>query len=198
MLQCDHPLAITFQMKLPSVITLLCTQYSTLLFAIDASTTLHLAQSTYQEHIQIVQHLLASQQRIGWSQFLRGFLSLRWRTYLKSVPVPTRPMTCSYDSFFQKLIVSLWTAQTEFWMAFQEERHHPNPGPNKVSAKHQELRQEVEYLFSLKPLLLAQHADIYLPDKPTYFLETSMTNQLKTYIVNYGAVIKAGVREAKA
>ena len=72
-----------------------------------------------------VHKLIHAQRRIGWTRFLRGFLSQQWQHYLEyefnhnqDSPAPTH---FEYDQFFSGLIKIMWEQQSKFWMEFQQQ-----------------------------------------------------------------------------
>ena len=99
-------------------------------------------------------------------------------------------------TFFSKLIVTMWEAQTTFWLDYQDRRNtasivHDDLDSNKMT----EIKQEVTYLFSLRDKVLPTHINSYFPQDLDTFLQHSTQSQLQTYIQNYGKAIKASIKQ---
>jgi len=61
-----------------------------------------------------LQHLAAQQTAIGWDLFMRGFLTKEWLTYASSFQIQGQK-PYKLEDFFPKLILAIWTTQTNFW-----------------------------------------------------------------------------------
>lgn len=147
-----------------------------------------------------VQALAKAQARIGWSRFLKGFLSKQWKVYLdhefNALPQHTTDQSFDVDSFFTGLIKTIWHQQSQFWLSHQKEAHTPS-SPAQDPILLQELRLEIHHLHSLKGQVLAQHRETYFPTNLTQFLQTSTASQLRTYITNYKPAIHQSIKRAK-
>ena len=143
-----------------------------------------------------ITRLYISQQSIGWTNMMRGFLSQEWNSYLTST-ISDRPMRCDQTNFFAQLIRTLWTAQTDFWAAYQLRRHNPPGNPELDTQKMQELKTEVRFLLTSQDKVLQEHSTSYFPQEPESFLKHSTMSQLQSYITNYGTAIHASVQQAK-
>ena len=205
MLRCDHPAAIQFRMLLPKAVSNHCTSYRapsavqyTLLTAIDFALGATYSHQPETSSSSSASTPLNSQNSIGWSPFLRGFLSHKWRRYLtdhmRLRPKPS--LRCSPDQFLYKLILIFWTAQTDFWKSYQDLRHTSSPTATTPSPKHLETRQDVQYLLSLKKQVCPEHQAAYFPSDPLHFLASGTTTQFRTYIFNYSDAIKQSIIEA--
>jgi hypothetical protein len=106
MLRCDHPAAIHFCMELPKIVNSHCIKYqapSAVQHILSQSVDFALG-ATYSTPTTPTSSsaLLDAQERIGWSSFLRGFLSQQWQRYLTDQitrrPKPT--LRFDPDQFF--------------------------------------------------------------------------------------------------
>jgi hypothetical protein len=147
-----------------------------------------------------VHKLHHAQRQIGWTRFLRGFLSQQWRDYLEyelnhnqDAPAPDH---FDYNHFFSGLIKVMWEQQTKFWMEFQQGLHH-NTTSEQPPAKTEEYRLEVRHLYGLRDQVLPQHRDEYFPQKLSDYLDNSTSTQLQNYITNYKPAIRRSIREAR-
>jgi len=146
-----------------------------------------------------VHKLIHAQQKIGWTKFLRGFLSKQWQTYLEyefnhNSDAPP-PKTFDYDSFFSGLIKVMWRQQTNFWKEHQQHLH--NPTHEQPHLKAEEYKLEVRNLHSLRDKVLAQHRDDYFPHNLSEFLHSSTPTQLYNYIINYKPAIRRSIAAAR-
>ena len=202
LLRCNEPDAITFRIKLiPSVVSL-CSKYGV------PGTFQTLLTQTIEEWISdIPPHnddptnlplttLLSSQHSIKMNNFMRGFLSIEWSHYLTSTTTD-QPMRCTHHTFFTQLITTLWTAQTDFWIAYQSRRHSTQEQHDNDSDKISELKEEIRFLFSLQTKVLTAHTATYFPQDPESFLKHSTASQLHSYISNYGKAIKSSIQQAQ-
>jgi hypothetical protein len=134
------------------------------------------------------------------SQFFKGYLTTQWKVYLDhelhshSQTTSTNPVDS--DKFFSGLIKAIWTQQSKFWSAHQQSLHTPTI-PTDDPILLQELRLEIQHLYSLKSQVLAHHREHYFPSNLKHFLETSTITQLRTYITNYKPSIHQSIKSAK-
>jgi len=201
LLKCNEPDAITFRMKLIPTVTGICSRYGapaifqkTLIGTLEdwmSDRTIHNAESD--PYLTV---LFTSQDSIGMNNLMRGFLSNEWSHYL-AYTITDQPLRCTHQTFFAALITSLWTAQTDFWTAYQLRRHTPpdqdEPDPGKIA----ELKEEIRFLFALKPQVLPNHTATYFPIDLESFLKYSTKAQLQNYITNYGQAIKSSIHQAQ-
>ena len=204
MLRCDHPAAIQFRIALPKAVTTHCTAYrapssvqQSLLLAVDialGATPFHPHDTPSPQASALV---LDAQAEIGWMPLLRGFLSHKWRRYLTDQtrlrPKPT--LRCTPDQFYYKLILIFWKAQTDFWTAYQDLRHTPQP-LDTPSSKHLELQRDVQYLLSLQSQVCLEHQTTYFPADPSLFLANGTTTQFRVYLYNYSDAIHQSILES--
>jgi hypothetical protein len=202
-LQCDHPSAIQFRLDFPKVVTSHCHKFrappavqQAILQALDYALGRPYSPAPLPQ--SKVSALYGAQANIGWTNFLRGFLSIKWRRYLidqiTARPKPT--LRCTPDQFFYKLIILFWTAQTDLWKSYQESRHSP-PSFDSPSHKHMELQRDVQYLFSLRQAVCPEHQSVYFPSNFDTFISDSTTTQLRVYLFNYSDAIHQSIKEAK-
>ena len=146
-----------------------------------------------------VHKLIHAQKQIGWTRFLRGFLSRQWQEYLEyelnhnqDAPAPAH---FEYDQFFSGLIKVMWEQQSQFWMEFQKHLRQKE-GTAQPQGRTEEYELEIRHLYSLRGKVLPQHRDDYFPQKLSEFLEHSTPSQLQTYITNYKPAIRQSIKEA--
>ena len=163
LLRCNEPDAITFRMKLIPSVTAICNKYgapvtfqNTLTRTIDEWMSDCPANNADQNSTHLT-NLLRSQKSIGMNNLMRGFLSTEWSIYLTST-ITDQPIRCTHQTFFATMITTLWSAQTDFWIAYQLQRHTPPAQIDLDSDKITELKEEIRFLFSLKPKVLPTHS----------------------------------------
>jgi hypothetical protein len=120
---------------------------------------------------------------------------------MESLPRPRTSFTFpdypfDSDKFFSGLIKAIWTQQSKFWLDHQQSLHTPTI-PTDDPILMQELRLEIQHLYSLKSQVLAHHREHYFPSNLKQFLETSTITQLRTYITNYKPSIHQSIKSAK-
>jgi hypothetical protein len=146
-----------------------------------------------------IRKLVISQNKIGWTNLTRGFLSKEWNTMLSSEIATGHQMKGSTSEFFSKLIVILWNEQTAFWKAYQDRRHAKATtiDKDKDTEKMTETKNEIKYLFSLRDTVLPAHTNSYFPQDLDTFLRHSTQSQLYAYVQNYGKAIKLSIKQHK-
>jgi hypothetical protein len=205
LLHCDHILGQQFRKALPLKVLTYCKLkktphnfHATIVIALEN----WVRDQAPLESIPTsaaVHKLIHAQKQIGWTRFLRGFLSEQWQDYLEyelnhnhEAPAPNH---FDYDLFFSGLVKVMWEQQSKFWMDFQHHlrQHRDEPQPQ---GKIDEYKLEIRHLYSLRGQVLPQHRDDYFPQRLSEFLEHSTSSQLQAYITNYKPAIRRSIKEA--
>jgi hypothetical protein len=205
LLRCDHPSSKKFRSDLPLKVLSYCKKKNTPHnFHVTIVVTLEqwVRDQPPLESIQAssaVHKLIHSQKQIGWTRFLRGFLSKQWHDYLEyefnhNIEAPA-PAHFDYDQFFSGLIKIMWEQQTNFWMDFLKSIQQ-NERSAQIPSRVDEYKMEIRHLYSLRGQVLPQHRDEYFPNRLSEFLDYSTPSQLRTYITNYKPAIRQSIKEA--
>ena len=109
-----------------------------------------------------VYRLIHAQRQIGWTRFLRGFLSKQWQDYLEYELNynDDAPATARFEYYlnFSGLIKIMWEHQSKFWMEFKQQLRQTQ-GTTQIRAGNEEYKLEVRHLYSLRGQVLSQHRD---------------------------------------
>jgi hypothetical protein len=206
LLKCDHPDGHSFRRSFPRAVRKYCESkgvphnfQSTLVIAIED--WIRDKQPLHNVRQRPTVQLIASlQHNIGWSNFFKGFVSANWRQYLEyeitHASTSAETSNIDVDHFFVGLIKLFWTQQSQFWMTYQRNLHHP-PSPSSDPVQLQELKLEVEHLHSLKNQVPYDLRHTYFPSNIRQFLLSSTTSQLQTYINTYKPAILASIDNVK-
>jgi hypothetical protein len=192
LLQCNHEHGEKFRKEITKAILTLCkkksipTNFQTTLIDIlhdwfQGIPPLELSMNT-----PAVNALLHAQRKIGWSRFLRGFLSRQWSRYLEyeqnHAPKPP-PENFNSDDFFRNLIKTLWEHQSSFWKEYQHTLHQTTL--DQDSPTRDSLFHEIRHLYTLRNAVAIAHRNEYFPMNLNQFLKNSSTVQLQNYVLNY-------------
>lgn len=206
LLRCTHSISQGFRSALPLKVSSYCRKknsphnfHATIVIALENWVR---DQAPLESTLSspAVHKLIHSQRQIGWTHFLRGFLSKQWQDYLEyelhhneEAPAPPH---FDYDQFFCGLIKVMWEAQSNFWMEFHKHlRQHQSE--SQIPTNVEEYKTEIRYLYSLRGHTLPQHRDDYFPQRLSEFLEHSSPSQLQTYITNYKPAIRQSIKDAQ-
>jgi len=205
LLHCNHTLGQQFRKALPLKVLTYCKQkntphnfHATIVIALEnwvrGQAPLESIPASAAVH-----KLIHAQKQIGWTRFLRGFLSQQWQDYLEyelnhnhEAPAPNH---FDYDQFFSGLIKVMWEQQSKFWMDFQQHLKQRRDEPQSQE-KLDEYKLEIRHLYSLRGQVLPQHRDDYFPQRLSEFLDYSTPSQLQSYIANYKPAIRRSIKEA--
>lgn len=207
LLKCNHPDGQNFRRTFPQAVRQYCTNngaphdfQSTLVIAVEDWIRDKPPLQTLR-HRPPVQEIAKAQTAIGWSCFFKGFLSQRWKQYFAqeiaySETSPSPTTAADPEKFFAGLIKVFWTHQSQFWMNYQQTIHQPNP-PDSDPLRLQELKLEVEHLYTLKNQVPSKLRDTLFPSNLSTFLRSSSIPQLQTYINTYKPSILTSIRTEK-
>ena len=201
LLRCQHPIAATFRSNLLKIVTSTC--HARRAPGIIRTTLLSWISSWMNNEIppletidQRLHQLHAAQSEIGWDLLVRGFFAEEWNHIAKSYQ-PTRSKPYNNDFLFPKLITDIWKTQTDFWTAYQKERHTSPSEPAALSATLAELHAQVRHLYSMADKVLQSQRNHYFPDDIDQFLSDRKAPQIQAYIDAYGPAIRMSIRHAK-
>ena len=90
-----------------------------------------------------------------------------------------------------------WKCQTDFWQAYQDDRHQALSGEDSPIQNHTELQAQVQYLYSLANQVLPTQHHHYFENDIDHFLINRTTAQLLNYINAYGPAIRMSIQHAK-
>jgi hypothetical protein len=203
LLQCHHDQSAKFRKELVNAIKSLCKKRS---IPLNFQTTLTDILQDWFEGIPplelrmntpAVNALIHAQRKIGWTRFLRGFLSHQWLRYLEyEQNHNTKPTPATFDSddFFRTLIKTIWEHQSTFWKEYQHTLHQK---PSDHSPTRESLLHEIRHLYALRESVAKIHRNEYFPMNLHRFLHTSSTAQLQNYVLNYKQPILRSVKLEK-
>jgi hypothetical protein len=202
LLTCSHPTSITFRIDIVKSTKTFCGKKG--LTPTATATIVNVIQRLITNNDPIpaddpdpkIQLIRSAQSKIGWTRFIRGFLSKQWLVYLaqdyKSVGKQFPP---GYDfcRLFSGLIKIFWTSQSKFWTEYQTAIHKPSidsATPIHIA----DTRNEIRDLYNQRFKVPADHRDNYFPKNIHDYLKTSTHSQLLTYLLQYKPAIQASIK----
>ena len=125
---------------------------------------------------------------VGIHLLHRGLLGVDW-SYRQQAHYQSNDLPQTGHLWAQHLILFLWEEAFELWTQRNNDIHEPDE-----TILRQDLIQQVEEIYELEPLTLAQDRDNFCIPLNTRL--THNTNQLHNYVQSQGYIVRASVREA--
>jgi zinc-binding in reverse transcriptase len=125
---------------------------------------------------------------VGIHLLHRGLLGVDW-SYRQQAHYQSNNLPQTGHLWAQHLILFLWEEAFELWTQRNNDIHEPDK-----TIQRQDLIQQVEEIYELEPLTLAQDRDNFCIPLNTRL--THNTNQLHNYVQSQGYIVRASVREA--
>jgi hypothetical protein len=205
LLQCDHDLGNTFRRDLVKSVTALFNKWKIpIAFSTTLLDSLHdwfhgTPPLELRMNTPAVNVLIHAQRKIGWTRFLRGFLSTQWQRYLEyeqNHDKKPQPKHFDYNNFFRQLIKTFWSHQSTFWKDYQTALHQKQT-TEALSPIRESLQHEIRHLYTLRTAVVPAHRHEYFPANLKKFLDTSSDAQLQNYILHYKQPILRSVATEK-
>ena len=205
LLVCDNPISSHFRKQLILDINTTLTKSKAPQGFITAITTA--LQDWFQDKpilrnaptITRMHRAIHSQSKIGWKFFLKGFLSTEWTTYLQydhDRHAKDHQTTIDIPKLLSRLIKCIWQSQSNLWTAHLSNIHDKKNSTRSPDTTH-ELKTRIRTLHLHKDETLAVHRSEYFHEDLESYLHTATSNQMKSYLLNYGPAIHASIAAAK-
>jgi hypothetical protein len=189
--RCQNPISKQFRTNIIRNIRAYCSKHHlpakfTTVIATAVNDWIHNREPLRSTPVPLSAHpCIRSQSQIGWWQFLLGFHSASWQTFLVSACRREHQLD-DPSAVMTGIIQTLWTSLSEFWISHLTHIHrNDQPGIHQTSTDHvAEYKAKIRLLHERQDQCQAAHRDRYFHPDVEQFISNSTGHQLRSYILH--------------